>query len=318
MLQTTKVKFLSAILFCFLILAFCSANAMGADYSKFDKEMYYRALEDSKSAGQDHVSNQLLAIIPWWDELNWDILNGGEIQWEGEPGNSRLLAVAFMKRQDYEDYYLDHMENRRNEDYALKKSLWVTVVPELQNHFIPTGKPYSRTLMCPPTRKRVVQLLGLNPANDYDVLVEMWIDPNDLFRPSPDPEINDHEAELAYKDAFENWVFPREANPFIKYDDSALYMDSAWSQPSTFRDWFSNRAETVYQILDFADVSTWGYPWSRLGYTYDWGSPVKRVGLSEFVIRLDPDRGGEVQVKLERAIDSATPQWNHYFNCWPQ
>ena len=27
-----------------------------------------------------------------------------------------------------------------------------------------------------------------------------------------------------------------------------------------------------------------GYPWSRLGYTYDWGNPESEVGLSEFVV----------------------------------
>lgn len=116
MLQTTKIRFFSVVLFCFLILAFFSAGGMAANYSKFDKEIYYRALEDSKNPGQEDISNRLLAIVPWWDELNWDILNGGEIQWEGEPGSSRLLAVAFMKRKDYEDYYKDQMDNRRNED----------------------------------------------------------------------------------------------------------------------------------------------------------------------------------------------------------
>jgi len=27
------------------------------------------------------------------------------------------------------------------------------------------------------------------------------------------------------------------------------------------------------------------YPWTRLGYTYDWGSPTTEIGLSEFVIK---------------------------------
>jgi len=28
-----------------------------------------------------------------------------------------------------------------------------------------------------------------------------------------------------------------------------------------------------------------GYPWTRLGYTYDWGSNAGEIGLSEFVLR---------------------------------
>lgn len=70
MLQTTKIRFFSVVLFCFLILAFFSAGGMAANYSKFDKEIYYRALEDSKNPGQEDISNRLLAIVPWWDELN--------------------------------------------------------------------------------------------------------------------------------------------------------------------------------------------------------------------------------------------------------
>ncbi len=35
-----------------------------------------------------------------------------------------------------------------------------------------------------------------------------------------------------------------------------------------------------------------GYPWTRLGYTYDWGNPGSEVGLSEFVIQ----GGATVQV----------------------
>ena len=27
------------------------------------------------------------------------------------------------------------------------------------------------------------------------------------------------------------------------------------------------------------------FPWTRLGYTYDWGNPVSDIGLSEFVTK---------------------------------
>ncbi|MBK8453511.1 MAG: hypothetical protein WAQ53_14365 [Thiofilum sp.] len=36
-----------------------------------------------------------------------------------------------------------------------------------------------------------------------------------------------------------------------------------------------------------------GYPWTRLGYTYDWGKPNNPIGFSEFVI----DKGAKVEVK---------------------
>ena len=44
-----------------------------------------------------------------------------------------------------------------------------------------------------------------------------------------------------------------------------------------YMSWFNNQKATSYG----AD----GYPWTRLGYTYDWGNPEGPIGLSEFVIR---------------------------------
>lgn len=34
------------------------------------------------------------------------------------------------------------------------------------------------------------------------------------------------------------------------------------------------------------------YPWTRLGYTYDWGNPRADMGLSEFVIK----KGAEIAI----------------------
>jgi hypothetical protein len=36
--------------------------------------------------------------------------------------------------------------------------------------------------------------------------------------------------------------------------------------------------------LQAYDDPSKGYPWTRLGYTYDWGNPESEVGLSEFVV----------------------------------
>lgn len=310
------------LVFCLFFVAVLPKGGIGGQYTEFDKQVYYSALQDAANALPHKISNQLLAIVPWWDKLNNIILHQGQIQWEGNPGQSRILVVAFMSRQSYESYYMDHFKNRRNEDYVLQKSLWVTVVPELQNFFLPGAKalthPPPPPGSCPPSPMRIIQLLGLNPVYDYDILLEMWVHPKDLFRPTPDPEVYDHEAELAYKDSLGNWIFPTDWSPFTKFDDTALHQESAWSAASTYRQWFSNRADTIYKVGSYDDMRQWGFPWTRLGYTYDWGSADDHFGLSEFVIRLNPENGGQVQVKLERAIDSASAEWDQYFRCWPQ
>lgn len=94
---------------------------------------------------------------------------------------------------------------------------------------------------------RAAQLLGLpaNTTNTY--FVELWVKPQALFRPTPDNEINDTTASL---------TFPSTAT-------------------ADYKVWFNNYIITAYYPMK--------YPWTRLGYTYDWDSS-NHVGLSEFVI----------------------------------
>jgi hypothetical protein len=276
--------------------------AWGLEVSPADKQAYYDALAATETATQEKISTKLLAIVPDWDPVNHERLRGGEIVWEGLPGQSRLLVGTFMSRANYQKYYAPYLNDQ---EYHLTKSLWVTVVPELKNFFI--GQT------CPPTKERVRQLLGLNPAYPFEVFLEMWVFPSDLFRPSPDPETNDHEGMLSRQIAPGNWTFPQNGNPFIRIDDTALFLEAAWLAPKPFKQWFMDRAETIYH-RDGEDPSGWGDPWTRLGYSYDWGNPVNPVGMSEFILRIHPDTK-ELVIKLEKAVDADTVDWSGYFKC---
>ncbi len=144
----------------------------------------------------------------------------------------------------------------------LPRDLWVTAAPDLQK-FCKIYRPTSQT----PLEYRLNQVLGLPPdsgtTNRY--IVELWVEPRSLFRPARDPSITDGEAELE---------FPL-ANGFESISTS-------------YQDWFTQQFKSRYG-------SDKHYPWTQLGYTYDWGNhsdwqklDPKRsphVGLSEFVIR---------------------------------
>lgn len=66
---------------------------------------------------------------------------------------------------------------------------------------------------------------------------------------------------------------------------------------------------------DEDDPETRGWPWIRLGYAYDWENPRNLVGLSEFVLCIDPNRnGGEAVVFLVRAIEAETADWSRCFS----
>ncbi|WP_088240303.1 hypothetical protein [Calothrix rhizosoleniae] len=104
---------------------------------------------------------------------------------------------------------------------------------------------------------RLEQYLGLPAHNGKTKFVQMWVNPKDLFRPCADPEINDTRCELS---------FPQQVQPTHLY----------W----VFKKRFTSYGEN-------------GYPWTRLGYTYDWGSLDTEVGASEFVVK----KGAEVEVE---------------------
>jgi hypothetical protein len=127
---------------------------------------------------------------------------------------------------------------------TLSREVWVTTVPEVQNFCRSVSE--NRSL-------RLEQLLGLPPQAGKTKFVEMWVKPVDLFRPSADLEITDSEAETEF----------RTANAFVKVSDE-------------YAQW--------YRDLKGSSYGADGYPWTRLGYTYDWGNIRNHIGMSEFVI----------------------------------
>ena len=96
---------------------------------------------------------------------------------------------------------------------------------------------------------RLEQLIGLPPQKGNTHFSYLWVLPNDLFRPAPDSEITDTVAQL---------TFPQTAT-------------------SQYKNWFNANSVYSYQLHKF--------PWTRLGYTYDWSDSESEYGLSEFIIQ---------------------------------
>jgi len=293
-----------------LVLASPVGKSYSGDVDPADKQAFFDALVDTEKATQREISTKLLAVVPWYDTLNDTRLHGSSLKWENpnDPSNSRILVETLLDKWAYDNFYREHIGE---EGYLLTRNLWVTVVPEMKNFFI--GKK-----TCPPSLKRIVQLKGLNPArlvkddpdDNYRIIVEMWVYPKDLFRPTPDPEITDHEGELSVK-IDGNWTFPSDFNAFLALIEKKDSDENDIYNPASLKDWFAKNVN--YKRT--GPISEWGSAWTRLGYTYDWGNPDDHVGLSEFIILLKVAENG-LKVKLERAIDSAnTEEWNNYFRC---
>jgi len=123
--------------------------------------------------------------------------------------------------------------------------IWVTIVPDLLN-FMQNDKSKDKTA-------RLKQLLGLTPTGEYKYFIEFWVKPEDLFRPCPDKEITDSACQTCFPPSVD----------------------------SEHKQWINNLRAESYSACDLYNQ----YPWTQLGYTYDWNKKSKtHVGLSEFVI----------------------------------
>lgn len=124
---------------------------------------------------------------------------------------------------------------------------WATVVPELQNLFAQYNINKDGIIL------RLEQLLGLPPNSGNTSIIELWVKPEDLIRPAYDSRIDVNTSDNTFHDPLDQ----------------------------TYVTWFNNNI--VYSYYPLPTYSA--YPWTRLGYTYDWGNPTSEFGISEFLIK---------------------------------
>lgn len=96
--------------------------------------------------------------------------------------------------------------------------------------------------------KRMCRFLGLDDTTPSDTIVFFWIDQSRLFRPAYNSDIT---------------------KPVSK-TNIARSIDHS---NSDVQKWFTKECKTNT------------YPWTRLGYTYDWGDVQDKIGATEFVTR---------------------------------
>lgn len=95
---------------------------------------------------------------------------------------------------------------------------------------------------------RLKQIIGFPPDSKHSTITGIWVRPQDVLRPAyqSDPT----------KDSMDT-KFGKNVDP-------------------KYKKWFDGNI--IWSYFDSA------YPWTRLGYTYDWGSNGKEYGVSEFLV----------------------------------
>lgn len=129
---------------------------------------------------------------------------------------------------------------------------WLFIPEQMKRRIGGSFKAGSDTLL------RICQLLGLPPVNSHTNthIAEIWVPIDSLQRPAGNPDISTTSA-------------------------SEVLISTV---PPSYSNWFNNYIIYAYYHT-LTSATDFHYPWTRLGYTYDWAPGSREVGLSEYVLR---------------------------------
>jgi len=212
------------------------------------KAIFNQSISVANKTYLHEASSNLFPIAPWNKRVVWN------------QDQTHVLMLTWIPSA-YKGSYEGALKS--GEEMKIAWDAWVTAVPEvkdfLKNYMQNTKNSFNAT-------DRVEQFLGLLPSkppyatSQNKLFVEMWVRPEDLFRPCLDAEICDtecmidpHESDLAHL-------------PTAFRDMSKLI-----PMTSEHRAWFEKEKKGKY-------TGDWAMPWTRFGYTYDWGSLKKAQG----------------------------------------
>lgn len=233
------------VVICILLVSACKKTEYtpytpaGPDTAALMKQ-YKLAVMDAKYAEPWEISRNLIAVVYYADSS----AGQGNMVWSKDSlGRPRFLAVSWMSQKSIQFWPVGKTFKTTNNTAYYS---WITTAPEMLD-FLKKNSFTDSSLM----HLRIAQVLGMPPDSKNNFFVEYWVYPGNLFRPTPDPEVTDHEADLY----FPSWVSQKH------------------------RAWFANEIANKYDTSKSS-----AFPWTRLGYTYDWANPLHPFGLSEFVV----------------------------------
>ena len=137
---------------------------------------------------------------------------------------------------------------------ASDAGIWVTGVPEVKDICLTWTSDIDM---------RMRELLGLPPEADVPRVLTLRVKAADVFRPSPHGTITTTMPCTQLQDA----PTPPDCGNLFPPEATAEHYQ-----------WIAQQSFELHEIPD-------GYPWTHLGYTYNWAPDQDRYGASEYVIR---------------------------------
>lgn len=246
--RTLALPVLSALL---ILASGCATARQPRSIEELWKE-YEQAVQAAKYPVPAHVSRGLVPITTFTPGLVWD------------DSGQKVLMATWTKAKYY--------TGQPPYETTLPATVWLTAVPFFQQFCQKTG------LQGDALRIRLAQRLGMPPDSANDVFVQMWVDPRDVFRPCPDPEINDQECQVNLTAGLVDQSSSCPWSAALQGQVSGRFVAVVQSQI----EWMCSNWASSYP----PNEPRKSFPWTALGYTYDWGAQ-SFYGESEFVIPPD-------------------------------
>lgn len=228
--------------------------------SKATWREYLTAITDAAVALPSEVARDLLVPAPSDARTRWKTIDGVDY----------LLVTALR--------FAPVSTVDPGAQFTLDASRWVSIPGQLASECVRYSCAKLGTQQLDLTLK---QVLGLPPDADYRYVSEFWVKPADMFRPCTDPRITSPSCPELVVGASAG--IPTTVGEVTLTEFLWSQANYAWRAPDRFRP-----KAAVSCAQDYANASVgqcYGFPWTRLGYTYDWSPGAKDdIGLTEFVV----------------------------------
>ena len=214
-------------------------------------KQYSRALKITKTPTKQRIYKYLTPIRESTKSLKFD-------------SERRVLLVTSNAVHNY--------SYTEGDTIILTQDTWFTAYPDLQN----SCKNYEN----PNKSYRMIQQLGLSPKDTIADVNEFFVNLNDIFRPCPDPDITDMECLVNVLVLNKNSTSPQVPWFCPQKNEKIEQVGQKWAKVSESHfEWMCDNWIKSFENKDIYD----NYPWTGLGYTFDWGTE-HGIGLSEFVV----------------------------------
>lgn len=199
--------------------------------------LYAKSVSDASVVQADEITDKLFSLNKSNKDLVWN------------DDGSKVLVLTWKSQSSYDNYVKPVTATSSSEDYVM----WVTLAPQLKRfctEFVQNTPNITQAQL----DLRLKQYLGLHYDWSYDVFAELWVSPEDLFRPCVDPQVNDTTCEMKFGDTI----------PTVK-------------NIANYKKFYQNLYYNDFRVLP-------GVPWTGLGYTYDWKDNGTDIGASEYIM----------------------------------